>query len=123
MTTYFNHKNYTTHTSNFTSPQTPLTLDWISISSNGVKKVKDCKVCKLGIASDHSAILITLCLTSIKHKDPTELSLGAIDWHTIRQNEDKRTHFNNFIKENMPHNPSYSEFNQIIMAAHPSTAE
>eukprot|EP00956_Cyclotella_meneghiniana_P041976 scaffold247383_cov38-Cyclotella_meneghiniana.AAC.1 len=122
MTTYFKHDKYTTHTSNFTSPPTPLTLDSISVSSNGVKNVRDCKVCKLGVPSDHSAILLTICLTSIKHKDPSELSLGAIDWHTIRQNEDKRNHFNNFIKENMPLNPSYSEFNQIIMDAGYATA-
>ena len=38
MSTYFNHDSYTTHISKFTTPHTPLMLDSISVSSNGVKK-------------------------------------------------------------------------------------
>ena len=122
MNTYFNHDSYTTHVSKFTTPHTPLMLDSISVSSNGVKKVRDCKVSKIGVPSDHSAIMLKFCLTSIKYKDHSELSNGIIDWHAIRTDDSKRSQFNSLIKENLPPNPSYTAYNRAIMAAGYATA-
>ena len=122
MSTYFEHKYYTTHLSKFTTPHTPLTLDSISVSSNGMKRVRDCKVCELGIPSDHSAILLKFCLTSIKYKNSSELSNGVIDWHSIQNNEDLQSQFNAHIEESLPPNASYTEFTQAILKAGYSTA-
>jgi hypothetical protein len=68
MTSFFEHKNYTTHISQFHNPPTPLTLDSISVSIKGSERVKDCKVWHKGVDSDHSTIKLTFSLTSINIK-------------------------------------------------------
>eukprot|EP00956_Cyclotella_meneghiniana_P040928 scaffold209475_cov73-Cyclotella_meneghiniana.AAC.1 len=123
MTSFFKHNTYTTHLSNLTSPRTPLTLDSISVSGDGSNRVRDCYVWNKGVDSDHSAIKLTFCLSSIKFKESTQLSKGVIDWHTIKNDESKRQIFNSILKEKT-HNKhlNYTSFNEAILEAGFATA-
>jgi hypothetical protein len=103
-----------------------LTLDSISVSLNGVNRVRDCKVWNQGIDSDHSALLLqlNLNLTSIKYKCSDSLALGSIDWHSIKNNQELNSHFNSTLKEllSAPTILTYTDFNKAILQAGSNTA-
>jgi hypothetical protein len=122
MTSFFEHKNYTTHISQFHNPPTPLTLDSISVSIKGSERVKDCKVWHKGVDSDHSAIKLTFSLTSIKYKASLKLSAGEIDWHKIRDDEECNRKYNSILRELCPETVQYTEFGKYMMEAGRLTA-
>jgi hypothetical protein len=122
MTSFFEHKNYTTHISQFHNPPTPLTLDSISVSIKGSERVKDCKVWHKGVDSDHSAIKLTFSLTSIKYKASQKLSVGEIDWHKIRDDEECNRKYNSILRELCPETIQYTEFGRYMMEAGRLTA-
>ena len=73
--TFFEHHDYTTHTS-FLPPSLPQMLDIWSISSSSFKRVQNCGVCK-GIPSDHAAVGLQLAISLIAQP-------RAVRWPLIR---------------------------------------
>ena len=53
------------------------------------KRISDCKVTKLGVRSDHTAIVTNFRLTSIKFNNKQQEST-VIDWEKIRIDEETK---------------------------------
>ena len=107
MNSYFQHKSYTAHVSNL-PPCGPQMLDVISVSSKAAKRVRDCKVFKHGLPSDHSAVVMGFSITSIKHSGEAKVSKGVIDWDKIAKDPELRKQFNDAICELCDENTTYS---------------
>jgi len=65
--TFFQHNEYATFVS-LGDDRTPSMHDVISVSQAFHKRVRNCQVVDDGVDSDHSAVCITISLTSIKFK-------------------------------------------------------
>ena len=88
------------------------------------KMISDCKVTKLGVRSDHTAIVTKFRLISIKFNNEKQQST-VIDWENIRTDEETK-YFNNKLYELMKNKNSLSNdhtaFNSAILLAAQDTA-
>jgi hypothetical protein len=122
--TFFEHEDYTTHTS-YLPPSLPQMLDVISVSSSFFKRVRDCTLWEHSIPSDHAGIICKFSITSIsfKHSPPTTLSAGEVDWEKIAKDDQIRRKFNERLQElNGDGLTNYSTFMENIMRAGEDTA-
>ena len=71
------------------------------------KKISGYKVTKLGVRSDHTAIVITFRLTSIKFNNDQQYST-VIDWGEIRTDEETKYFLNDKLNELLKKNKSLS---------------
>ena len=89
------------------------------------KNISDCKVTKLGVISDHTAIVTEFILTSIKSNNERQESI-VIDWQKIRTDEETKYFFNDKLYELMKNNKSlsnyYTNFNSAILLSAQDTA-
>ena len=81
LLTYFKHNNYVSYRS-FNDKKSPHMLDNFVCCDQFFKRISDCKVTKLGVRSDHSAIISKFRLTSIKFNNEQRQST-VIDWEQI----------------------------------------
>ena len=95
--------------------------DVIAVSSKILKRVRDCKVVDDGIDSDHSAVSITISLTSIKFKGKA-VSRGIIDWNKILADETTRAIYVQHLKDLTTDNMPYEDFNAAVLQAGELTA-
>ena len=82
-------------------------IDHVLVNQEFFKSIDDCKASNLGIASDHSGIMLRLSLkctrkTHESHKKTTK-------WENLMQNE-KRIEFNNAINNIINDNPNLNDF-------------
>ena len=78
LLSYFKHNNYITYRS-FNDKKSAYMLDNFICFDQLFKIISDCKVTKLGVRSDHTAIITKLRLTSIKFNNKQQQST-VIDW-------------------------------------------
>ena len=95
--TFFEHQDYTTHTS-FLPPSLPQMLDIWSVSSSSFKRVRNCGVCTC-IPSDHVAVGLQLSISSIKDNREFKLAKVQIDWNKIRNDASSKQRFNERLSE------------------------
>ena len=79
---YFKHKNYITYRL-FKDKKSAHMLENFVFCDQLFKRISDCKVTKLGLISDHTAIVKKFRLTSIKFNDKQQEST-VIDWEKIK---------------------------------------
>ena len=99
-------------------------LDIFAVSTETFKRITNCKVVPRGIYSDHSAVELTLLISSIRYK-PSKLACGRINWDLIRDDPILFKKYNKTIEEfNTPQvgnknywNAKYTTFNQHIIDA------
>ena len=78
---FFAHTSYITYRS-FNESKTPHMLDNFISCGKIFKRISDCKVNRLGVRSDHAAIMTQFRLTAIKFNNDRD-DITIIDWQKI----------------------------------------
>ena len=81
LLSFFAHTNYIIYRS-FNDSKTPHMLDNFISCGNFFKRIRDCKVNRLGVRSNHDAIMTPFRLTSIKFNNDHD-DIIIIDWQKI----------------------------------------
>ena len=81
LLSFFAHTNYITYRS-FNESKTPHMLDNFISCGKFFKTISDCKVNRLGVRSDHAAIMTQFRLTAIKFNNDRD-DITIIDWQKI----------------------------------------
>ena len=83
--------------------------------------MKDCKVIKFGVRSDHAAIKVQFRLTAMKFsKDLDDITI--IDWKKIQTEKAEKAIFNDKLEELASLERDYTTFNGNILQAGLETA-
>ena len=121
---YFKQNNYITYRL-FNDKKLAHMLDNFAWCNQLFKRISDCKVTKLGLGSDHTAIVTTFRLTYIKFKNGKQEST-VIDWGDIRTDEETKYFFirklYELIKNNKSLSNDYTTFKLAILLAAQDTA-
>ena len=99
LLSYFKHKNYITYIS-FNDKKSAHMLDNFVCCDQLFKNISDYKVTKIGVRSDHNAIVTKFRLTYIKFNN-NQLESTVINWEKIRTDEETKYFFNDKLNELM----------------------
>ena len=120
LLTYFRHNNYTTWRS-FNSTRSPHILDNFICYWPFFRQFKCCRVVNIGMHSDHTVILTSFKLTTIKFK-VNEKVVDYIYWKLIGYHKLNNELFNNSLSKSIDEITTYSEYNKHILEAGTNTA-
>ena len=119
LLSFFAHTNYITYRS-FNDSKTPHMLDNFIICGKFFKRIRDCKVNRLGVRCDHAAIMTQFRLTAIKFNNNRD-DLMILNWQKIQTEKTENSIFNTklfdltFLTETS--DLRYTEFNDNILSA------
>ena len=113
LLTYFRHKKYTTWMS-FNSTRSPHMIDNFIFSQKFFCRVKDCRVVNIGIHNDHTAILTSFKITSIK-SNMNEKVVAYINSKLIGYKNLTNRLFNNSLYKFLAGGNTYSNYNKHIL--------
>jgi hypothetical protein len=99
-------------------------LDVFSISTSIFKRIQDCGIIYGGVTSDHTAVQLTIQLSTIQWKSSTrdDISTGETDWAAIMTNPYLNQQFNDSLSNHLPPNPSYTTFFSTVYDTARATA-
>ena len=116
---YFRHSNYTTWIS-FKSNRSPHRIDNFIWSLSFLRQVKDCRVFKIVMRSNHTAIQTRFKITAIKSK-VTEKVLSQINWKLIGYHKLTNEIFYNSLSKSIAGGTTHSNYNKRILEAGTNT--
>ena len=88
LLSYFKHNNYITYRLFHDKNSAHMLYNFVCYDQR-FKSISDCKITKIGVRSDHTAIITKFILTSIKFKNEQQ-EYTVIDWENIRTYEETK---------------------------------
>ena len=121
--TYFNKQNHATYRN--INGNSHHMLDVFSVSNSIFKRVKDCGIINGGVTSDHTAVKITIQLSTIQmqpnNKSDT-INSGKTDWNAIMTNPTLKRQYNSTLTNQLASDPAYTSFFSTVVDTGKATA-